>query len=254
MTSNNIQFVRTKDFKLIKEIGQGGLGKTVLLRDEIINEDFICKKYSPIFSGIAETYFDNFVEEIKLLHLLNHRNIVRVFNYYLYPEQKTGYILMEYVKGKEIHDYVKNNPQNLNEIFTQTIEGFKYLEQINVLHRDIRPQNILVSDDGIVKIIDFGFGKKIEFNEHFDKSISLNWRFSPPSEFANKIYDFKTELYFVGKLFEELIMENQIENFAFPEVLNKMITINYNDRIDSFFEISRSLLNLHSNTLQFTVI
>ena len=78
-----------------------------------------------------------------------------VFNYYLYPEQLTGYILMEFVDGEEIHGFMKNNPEKVNDIFLQTINGFKYLENIEVLHRDIRPQNILVSSDGIVKIIDY---------------------------------------------------------------------------------------------------
>lgn len=241
MSKKIIQFIRTKDFKFIKDIGQGGLGKTVLLRDDIINEQFVCKKYSPIYEEVKEEYFKNFVSEIKLLHLINHRNIVRVFNYYLYPEQLTGYILMEFVDGEEIHDFIKYNPEKINDIFLQTINGFKYLENIKVLHRDIRPQNILVSGDGIVKIIDFGFGKKIDFGDDFDKSISLNWRFSPPMEFENKVYDFRTEVYFIGKLFEELIRDNQIEFFAYNEVLIKMIAPNSENRVSSFFDVLREI-------------
>tara|TARA_B100001063_G_scaffold241957_1_gene269765 strand:- start:341 stop:577 length:237 start_codon:yes stop_codon:yes gene_type:complete len=55
-----------------------------------------------------EEYFDNFKSEIKLLHLLYHKNIVRIFNYYLYPEHTTGYIIMEYIDGKRIMEQLKS--------------------------------------------------------------------------------------------------------------------------------------------------
>ena len=252
MSREIVQFVRAKDFKFIKEIGQGGLGKTVLLRDDIINEEFVCKKYSPLYEEIKQEYFRNFVEEIRLLHLLNHRNIVRVFNYYLYPEKLTGYILMEFVDGQEIDSYIKDNPEKINDVFLQTILGFKYLENLKILHRDIRPQNILISNEGIVKIIDFGFGKKINFEDNFDKSISLNWRFSAPLEFDEETYDFRTEVYFVGKLFEELIKENKIESFSYNEVLLKMIKPDNQNRTKSFFEVLRKIEGISNIEFEFS--
>lgn len=72
MKENVIEFVRSKDYKFIKAIGQGGLGQTYLLEDESISERFVCKKYRPIIQEHQETYYQNFVEEIKLLHLLYH--------------------------------------------------------------------------------------------------------------------------------------------------------------------------------------
>ena len=159
MKNHIVKFLRQKDYELIKEIGQGGTGRTVLLNDQIINEQFVCKKYAPSNPNDKLLYFENFVKEIKLLHLLYHKNLVRIFNYYLYPEHTTGYILMEYVQGLDISDFLKKNPEKLNDIFTQVIEVFKYLEENKILHRDIRPENILISEDGIVKIIDFGFAK-----------------------------------------------------------------------------------------------
>ena len=160
MENQIIEFIRKKDFAFVDELGQGGCGKTYLLYDNIIDENFVCKKYSPYNSTDKELLFQNFVQEIKLLHLVYHTNVVRVYNYYLYPEQKAGYILMEYVKGVDIEEYLSSNPQEINEIFLQTIEGFRHLENNNILHRDIRPQNIMISENGIVKIIDFGFGKR----------------------------------------------------------------------------------------------
>lgn len=251
MSNKLIKFLREKDFELVDEIGQGGFGKTVLLKDPLINENFVCKKYKPFYEEYASEYYNNFVEEIKLLFLMYNMNIVRVFNYYLYPNHNTGYIIMEYIDGFNIGDYIAENPEDINDIFTQTINGFKYLEDITVLHRDIRPQNIMVNKDGIVKIIDFGFGKKINMEEDFDKSIELNWWCEVPEDFEDEIYNFKTEVYFIGKLFEKLLNENQIENFMYLDILRKMIIKNPEERINSFNEINNIILNEKFEVIDF---
>lgn len=231
MTEKVIEFLRKKDYKLIKELGSGACGKTVLLYDEIIDEKFVCKKYLPYFEHHKELLFKNFVQEIKLLHLINHRNIVRVFNYYIYPDHLTGYILMEFVEGSDIEEYLSEHPENINEIFLQTIEGFSYLESNNILHRDIRPLNVMVTDGGVVKIIDFGFGKRIADKEDFDKSITLNWWCETPPDFEQELYDFQTEVYFVGKLFEKILKEQDIEQFKYLTVLNSMCAQDRGERI-----------------------
>ncbi len=250
--NSQIQFLRQKDYKYIDDIGQGGTGRTILIEDELINESFVCKKYSTYYEEDKETYYQYFKNEIKILHRINHNNIVRVFNYYLYPEETTGYILMEYVKGKSINEFLYDNPDKVLDIFNQTIEGFKYLEENNILHRDIRPENILVSDSGIVKIIDFGFGKQIDFGKK-SKSISLNWRYNPPKDFEEKIYDFKTEIYFIGKLFEEIILNIENIEFKYSATISKMILIDYDKRIDSFFDIYRELISQETTDFEFSM-
>lgn len=244
MQNKIVEFVRKKDFQLLKELGRGGFGRAVLLYDSAINENFVCKKYAPFHEEHKEEFYKNFVQEIKFLYTVNHPNIVRVFNYYLYPELHTGYILMEYVKGQDIEEHIKKYPENINQLFVQTIEGFAYLERNNVLHRDVRPQNIMVGENAAVKIIDFGFGKRAFKTKDFDKSISLNWQFELPDEFKNKIYDFQTELYFIGRLFERLVRENQIEHFDYKTVLNSMCQINPLIRAKSFADIKSKI---HSN-------
>jgi len=236
-----IEFLRKKDFKFIQELSNGSFGKTILLKDEYINHQFVCKKYEPLEGIQKEDYYDNFVNEIKLLHLLYHNNIVRIFNYYLYPELSLGYIMMEYIDGNDIYSYIENYPENINSIFEQTIKGFIYLENNNILHRDIRPANILVDNDNNVKIIDFGFGKKINFLKDNAKSITINWWGDErPSEFTEEVYDIKTEIYFIGKLFEE-ILNKVTTSFKYKSILKKMITINYEKRIDSFKVIQKEI-------------
>ncbi|OAI20753.1 hypothetical protein A1507_04675 [Methylomonas koyamae] len=251
MSKQLIKFIRRKDFELVRELGRGACGRTVLLEDPIIDEKFVCKKYSPMYEELTDELYGNFVEEIKLLHMINHSNIVRVFNYYLYPEEKTGYILMEYISGSDIEDYLKQHPENINSVFTQVIEAFAHLESNSILHRDIRPMNVLVSDSGEVKVIDFGFGKKIGDSKNFDKSISLNWWCEPPVEFAKGIYDYATEVYFVGKLFENIVLEGRVEQFAYKSLLSRMVSREPNDRAKSFTNLRNEILSEAFSEIEF---
>jgi serine/threonine protein kinase len=241
MSDSIIHFLRLKDYKQIKELGQGACGKTILLYDETISEHFVCKKFVPYSDNEKVELFEAFTREIKLLHLVYHENIVRVFNYYLYPEQFAGFILMEYVEGKDIETYISENPDRINELFIQAVNGFSHLEVNNILHRDIRPYNILVNNLGALKIIDFGFGKRIATSKDFNKSVTLNWWCEKPAEFNTQQYDFSTEVYFVGKLFQGLIAANSIESFAYSDTLLQMCMHNSQDRIKSFSDVLRKI-------------
>ena len=236
-------FLRHKDYVLIKELGQGACGQTVLLRDELLDQDFVCKKYSPLQGLDRSALFQNFVLEIKLLYELHHVNVLRVFNHYLYPEKCAGFILMEYVCGDDLPTYLKKNPEQTNEIFLQVIQGFKHLESKSVLHRDIRPQNLMVTDQGVVKIIDLGFGKRVEQDIDFDKSISLNLWCDPPNEFHLGTYDFCTEVYFVGQLFQQILIAENIQHFKYDGILNRMSTKKTEDRIESFSAVEQAVQN-----------
>jgi serine/threonine-protein kinase len=238
-----VKFLRKRDYSFQRELGNGACGRTVLLYDDLIDEQFVCKKYSPFSEDHREELFKNFVREIKLLHKIQHENLVRVFNYYLYPDQFTGYILMEFIEGIDIEDYISQNPENTNSLFLQAINGFKYLEEQSILHRDIRPLNILIRSDGILKIIDLGFGKQIRNSDDFDKSISLNWWCETPADFAYSRYDFTTEVYFIGKLFEKLISDNSISHFKYASVLRRMCQHDPTKRIPTFADIEKEIRN-----------
>ena len=234
-----IKFIRQKDYKFVKELGQGACGKTILIHDTTIDENFVCKKYAPVTGEYHAELFQNFIREIKLLYQVYHKNIVRIYNYHLLPEHGTGYIIMEHVDGDNIDSYAECNPDRINELFIQTIDGFRHLEVNGILHRDIRPHNIIIHNNGTVKIIDLGFGKHVKAPKDFDKSISLNWWCDLPFEFQADIYNFSTEVYFVGKLFERILSENRIKSFKYNEILTKMCQRNPNDRVNGFIEVDK---------------
>ncbi|MBD9159609.1 MAG: protein kinase family protein [Clostridiales bacterium] len=237
-----ISFIRQKDYKGIKWLSNGSFGLTALLEDETINEKFVCKKYSPQLGIDKEKYYKNFLNEIKLMYKLNHKNVVRVFSYYMYEKNCTGFVLMEYIDGVDIGTFLKTHPEMINDIFEQAIDGFAYLENKKILHRDIRPTNILIDKNEFLKIIDFGFGKQTFSTDDFNRSFSsLNWWCNLPNDFQNQIYDFKTEIYFVGKLFEKLIKDNDITGFKYNTILFQMCITEPQNRISTFEAIKRSI-------------
>ena len=238
---DTIKFIKQKDYIFRKKLGEGACGETILIFDETIGEEFVCKKYLPCSEDYRKELYDRFCKEIKILYNLNHKNIVRIFNYYLYPLQQQGYILMEYIKGSSIVDYLQQYPEQTNSIFEQVIDAFSYLEQNRVLHRDIRANNIMVSEDGCIKVIDFGFSKKLDTTERDSKSISLNWWCELPYEFDDNIYNFQTEVYFIGKLFEEIIFENNINSFSYRECLKNMVQKDPLKRSISFSYIRQTM-------------
>jgi eukaryotic-like serine/threonine-protein kinase len=251
LNKDEIKFLREKDYKFIKELGRGGSGETILIQDEIIDKEFACKKLKPQGHDKKEELYKRFLNEIKILHNANHKNIVRIFNYYLYPEHKTGYVLMEYINGKSIDVYINENPNKIDDIFKQVISAFLELEKLKVLHRDIRPMNIMVSEGEIIKVIDFGFGKGQIYTKE-ENSVHLNWPYELPDEIDSGIYDFQTEIYFIGKLFEKIIKENRISKFSYKKILERMIIKMQSSRIESFFAIEREIINSTKNLIHFT--
>lgn len=175
------------------------------------------------------------------MHRVFHRNVARIFGYHVVPEKHLGYIIMEYVEGETIDNHLKTSPENLNSVFRQTIAAFCHLEECGILHRDLRYQNVLVSSDGVVKVIDLGFGKAVTGLEDFSKSITLNWAFTPPREFANGTYDFQSEVYFVGKLFEHIMSENGIDDERVASIVRGMCVENPARRTTSFRDVQLGL-------------
>ena len=113
---------------------------------------------------------------------------------------------MEYINGDNIEEYFEiADEENINSVFVQIINAFSYLEQHNILHRDVRATNIMIDETGQVKIIDFGFGKKLNLKQEDNQaSILLNWPVSKiPQEIYKEHYDIQTEIYYVGYLIKD---------------------------------------------------
>jgi serine/threonine-protein kinase len=240
-----IVFTQPKKYTFVGRAGRGGTGKAIVLEDTILNKKFVSKMYEPYYQEDKKEFYSRFVDEIKIMFNIYHDNIVRIYDYFLYPEYFTGYIMMEFVNGIDISEYFNNrNKDKINSIFIQLIQAFAYLETKKILHRDIGPSNIMIDENDNVKLIDFGFGKQVKNLSDQNASIILNWPVATfPNEINKGIYNAKTEIYFLGCLLKEIISNNEISSFKYPEILDDMTIKDDKRRINSFDEINQILSN-----------
>lgn len=252
---DKIRFPQPKIFEFVKELKSGGTGKTILMLDATLNEQFVCKKYDPVQKEYEDDFYKRFVDEIKIMYSVFNNNIVRIYDYYLYPKHKTGYIIMEYISGKNIDEYFQfEDSGRINSVFVQIINAFAYLEKKGILHRDVRAGNVIIDDTDTVKIIDFGFGKRLNmepFNEY--ASVVLDWPASKiPEEIWKEVYNEKTEIFYVGYLIKNVIEKYNIKCFKYSVLLDKMIAVNPEERIESFELIQKSIAEQTFENVEFT--
>lgn len=252
-----VEFSRKKDYVMVNNnLGGGSFGKTVLLKDEYIDELFVAKKYDPQ-KGVDKTqFYKKFLEEIKILYKLNHKNIVRIYNYYVYEEGYTGYILMEYIDGDNIEDFITGfNPflatTSLDDIFSQLIDAFCYLESHGIVHRDIREGNILIDKFGTVKVIDFGIGKIFSsYTDSADDSDSLISMINRdnsdtlPQEYYERKYTSLTDMFYLAELYNRLISNAKNfskTDFSYHGIIEKMMEKNPENRFRSFAAVREAI-------------
>ena len=246
-SDQDVLFDARKNFKYKKQLGKGGAGETHLFLDETTDTLFAIKKLDPLGLDPSNPddlkerikFYNRFKDEIKILFNLSHPNIVRIYNYYLYPFDLVGYIQMEYIDGEPIDSYTEDSYSKYwDEWFKQAISAFSYLESKSILHRDIRPGNLLIDESNQLKLIDFGFGKSKSLTSDDTNSIILNWPATAmPAEVVNEgDYNEQTEIYFLGILFKHLT-SNSPFSFSYLSIVNKMISVDPSQRYRSFSEI-----------------
>lgn len=235
-----------KNYSILNEIGSGSFGITYICFEKRLNKKFVIKDFSceRISSLENEAFFKKFIVEIDSLFNLHHQNIVSIYDYYIDTKKHRAFYIMEYVDGGNIEVFLKTNPNELNNLFIQSLNAFHYLETKKVCHRDIRIDNLLVSSDCQLKLIDFGFIKNIETTTSVHSSTKLiNYPYDIPEELNNTKpkYDCKTDIYFLGKLFEDLINRLKIDKFKYSKILKKMTSYKRKDRYSSFKSILKDI-------------
>lgn len=246
-----VSFLKQKNYVMVNnDLGGGSFGKTVLLQDPFTDELFVAKMYKPQYDSMKEKFFKNFIDEIKIMYKLYHPNVVRIYNYYLYENACTGYILMEYIDGEDIRSFMEGyiwKEITIDSLFLQLIDGFSYIESHGIIHRDIRDGNILIDKNGIVKIIDFGIGKTVEQGFVSEDSLieEINRANSDtlPQEYSEGIYTSQTDMFYLAELLNRLINEYLIDksDFSYYEILDKMMKKNPKDRYESFLEVKSAI-------------
>ena len=149
-------------YKIIKKIGTGGMGEVYLGEDSKLNRK-IALKTLPADVGADSERMRRFTREAKSASALNHPNIITIYE--INDEDQTPFIAMEYVEGETLGKIIKRSPPELAaavDIAIQVAGALAAAHEANVVHRDVKPDNIIVRPDGLVKVLDFGLAKLTE--------------------------------------------------------------------------------------------
>ncbi len=193
-------------YTIVREIGRGNMGKVYEAYDTVLERKVAYKVPSLDLTHHPELVND-FLREAKSAASLNHPNIVIVYD----AGKQAGdyYIAMELVQGKTLkdilHDKTSLTPQESLKISEQLIRALVYAHGNNLIHRDIKPGNIMITDDGVVKLMDFGLAKIMhDTAQYATKIIGTPYYMSPEQIQGDKI-SFETDIYAFGVVLYEML-------------------------------------------------
>jgi serine/threonine-protein kinase len=147
-------------YMLERKIGQGGMGAVFRAKDSELDEVVAIKFLSA--AAADEAMIQRFKQEVSLSRQFNHPNIIRLYDLGTYGEHK--YITMELLNGRDLSKVmVPGQPMDLDRGLGYLVQACQALQAVHdrgVIHRDIKPENFFVTDDGVVKVMDFGIAKR----------------------------------------------------------------------------------------------
>ncbi|KAG5484005.1 hypothetical protein LSCM1_05857 [Leishmania martiniquensis] len=192
-----------EDYQIIESIGEGSFGKVYKARikgtGQIVAMKFIVKK------GKNEKELKNLRSEIEILTKLNHPHIIMLFD--SFETDSDFVVVMEYAQG-ELYDVLEDDKQlpakEVQKIAKQLIQALNYLHSNRIIHRDMKPQNILIGQNGAVKLADFGFARSMSYNTIVLTSIKGTPLYMAPELVQERAYDNRVDLWSLGCILYEL--------------------------------------------------
>ncbi len=194
-------------YELIEKIGEGGMAVVYKAKCRILNRFVAIKILKPEYSNNSE-FMEKFRREALATATFSHSNIVNIYD--VGSEGNINYIVMELVNGKTLKEYIRENaPLSMDSTLKISIQIAKALEcahKNKIIHRDIKPHNILINEEGVIKVTDFGIAKATSSDTitHTNKVIGSAHYFSP-EQAKGKIVDNRTDIYSFGIVIYEMI-------------------------------------------------
>jgi tRNA A-37 threonylcarbamoyl transferase component Bud32/ActR/RegA family two-component response regulator len=220
INKNIFKFLPNLD--VVKQIGTGSTGIVFQVKKskanyalKILRSDLAPEMHQLQRGG-------QFLSEAKILSNIKHPNIVEIYDYG-FSDNYMPYILMEFVKGQPLTKIIKNNSleqkKRLN-VFLQICKAIQFIHNNKVLHRDIKPGNIMVADDLTVKLTDFGLAHIIDTNSSSENQISGSPAYMSPEAFnENGSIDHHSDIFSLGILGYELFTgEKPFSGNNIPEI------------------------------------
>ncbi|KAN0011962.1 hypothetical protein ACTFIU_000181 [Dictyostelium citrinum] len=150
------------EYVFVRKLGKGTFGKVKLAYHHDTHHLYAIKIFNKIrlkkqTMGIGRTNaFDDVLKEIAIMKKMNHINVVKLYEVINDPQEEYIYIVMEYIEGGSIMSTNEASEDLARKYFRDIVFGLEYLHEQKVIHKDLKPENLLVNSDGVVKITDFG--------------------------------------------------------------------------------------------------
>ncbi len=204
--SSFIGKVLDKRYKIQELVGVGGMACVLRAQDLVMNRTVAIKILNDEYNG-NEQAESRFIDESKAVAMLSHKNIVSIYDVAIYPDIK--YIVMEYLDGITLREYLDNKgalPWNEACIYIlQVLRALEHAHSKDVIHRDIKPQNIILQKNGEIKVMDFGIAKiPTSASATGDKAVGTVYYISPEQASGKETGAF-SDLYSVGILLYEAV-------------------------------------------------
>jgi serine/threonine protein kinase len=194
-------------FEIIEEIGQGGMGAVYKAYDTKIREVVALKLLKPEIASDPEI-IERFRNEMKLARKVAHRHVCRMYD--LSEEGLSFYISMEYVPGEDLKSFIRRSG-HLNEgkalnLARQIAEGLAEAHRLGVVHRDLKPQNVMIDREGNAKIMDFGIARSLHSRGLTSTGVIIGTpEYMSPEQADARDVDRRSDVYSFGVILYEMV-------------------------------------------------
>ncbi len=194
-------------YQIIKSIGEGGMANVYLAYDTILDRNVAVKVLRGDLAN-DEKFVRRFQREALSASSLSNPNIVEVYD--VGEDNGEYYIVMEYVEGKHLKSLLKKRGKltlpEVIDIVLQITNGLSVAHDSYIIHRDIKPQNILILENGLIKITDFGIAMAINSTQLTQtNSVMGSVHYLPPEQASGKGATLQSDIYSIGILMYELL-------------------------------------------------
>ena len=194
-------------YEIIKSIGEGGMANVYLANDTILDRKVAIKVLRGDLEN-NEKFIRRFQREAKSVSDLSHPNIVEVYD--VGEEEGQHYIVMEYIDGRTLKQLIQKRGAltvaEVIDIMTQITDGLSAAHEAYIIHRDIKPQNIMILDNGMIKITDFGIAMTLNATQLTQtNSVMGSVHYLPPEQASGQTATTKSDIYSAGILMYELL-------------------------------------------------